>query len=352
MQQSTTRTLMAVALVAIWLNVWAYTPVAQESPTRPTRNRSDAIDERPAKFSELAQSQLASLSRLNYRFLSPPQPDACPPAGFNANAQNLLRNANFEEIGPRGRRASFSGRDGADDSRSAAADWTMHTSNDRANVTTELITSTRPGGGKSMLHVSAGSNEGGVYQAFAADNRGPTRVVASAWVFVRRGRVVIGTGNSGFITNSALSTTTGRWELLQACSNGDTTNNWFVVYSTAVEGSEFLIDLASVSKAGAANQCGGMLIESVVPNVTFPGGSIAINGRNFGNRQGTRIAAINKGRVDQLQVTRWTDTQILARSPLDLVGGTYRVLIYCDNTFRTSSNSLEVTVRDDIHRPR
>jgi hypothetical protein len=56
--------------------------------------------------------------------------------------------------------------------------------------------------------------------------------------------------------------------------------------------------------------------------------------------------------VDQLQVTRWTDTQILARSPLDLVGGTYRVLIYCDNTYRTSSNSLEVIVRDDIHRPR
>lgn len=343
---------MATAFVAICLNVWAYTPVAKESQTKPNKDRSAASDERPLYLSELAQKHSAGLFGLNVRGSSPAQKEACPPAGFDANAQNLLSNASFEGVGPRGRTVSFSGRPGADDARSAAADWTMHTSNDRANVTTELIRSTKPGGGKSMLHVSAGSNEGGVYQAFAADNRGPARVVASAWVFVRRGRVVIGTGNSGFITNSALSTTTGRWELLQACSDGETTNNWFVVYSTAVEGSEFFVDLASVSEVRPNNQCGGMQIERIVPNVTFPGGTIAINGRNFGRRQGTKIPAINRGRVDQLQVSRWTDTQILARSPLDLVGGTYRILIYCDNTYRTSSNSLGVIVRDDIHRPR
>lgn len=279
--------------------------------------------------------------------------ETCPPAAFNENAPNLLRNASFEKVGPRGRSASFSGRKGADDARSAAAGWTMHTSNDRAKVTTELIGSTRPGGEASMLHVNAGSNEGGVYQLFARDDRGPARVVASAWVFVTRGRVAIGTGNEGFITNSMLSSTTGKWELLSACSDGKTTNNWFIAYSTAIEGSDFYVDLGRVSEVRAIGErCGGMLIERVVPNVSFPGGVIAINGRNFGREQGAKIPAINRGHVDRLQVTRWTDTQISARVPLDLVGGTYRVLIYCDDTYRTSSNSLEVTIRDDIHRPR
>jgi len=204
-----------------------------------------------------------------------------------------------------------------------------------------------------MLHIIAGSNEGGVYQLFARDDHGPARVVASVWVFVNRGRAVLATGNEGVTPNYALSTTTGRWELLQACSDGNTTNNWFVVYSTAVEGSDFYVDEASVSKVKPiANQCGGMMIEQIVPNVTFPGGTIAINGHGFGRQQGTKLPAINHGHVNLLQVTRWTDTQILARVPLDLVGGTYRVMIYCDNNYRTYSNTLEVTVRDDIHRPR
>jgi hypothetical protein len=278
---------------------------------------------------------------------------ACPPADLDVNAKNLLSNASFEKAGPRGRSASFSGRPGAEDARSASAGWTMHTSNDRAKVMTELIRSQRPGGGASMLHVNAGSNEGGVYQLFAADDRGPARVVASAWVLVRRGRVAMGTGNEGYITNSVLSSTTGKWELLQACSDGKTTNNWFIVYSTDVAGSDFYVDLGRVSEVRPdGERCGGMLIERVVPNVSFPGGVIAINGRNFGRVQGTKIPAINRGHVDQLQVTRWTDTQISARVPLDLVGGTYRVLIYCDDTYRTGSNSLEVTIRDDFHRPR
>ncbi len=284
---------------------------------------------------------------------SPAPKGACPPANFDANAPNLLTNPGFETVGKRGRTASFSGRDGANDTRSAAANWTMHTSNDLATVTTELVKTNRVGGDAAMLHVIAGSNEGGVYQLFDRDDHGPMRVVASIWVYVRRGRVVLATGNEGRTPTYALSTTTGRWEQLHACSDGKETNNWFVIYSTDVDGSEFFVDSARVSAVRApGNQCGGMLIDNVVPNVTFPGGTIAINGSGFGNQQGTKIPAINRGNVVQLQVIRWTDTQILAKAPLDVVGGTYRVLIYCDNSYRTSSNSLEVTVRDDIHRPR
>jgi hypothetical protein len=232
----------------------------------------------------------------------------------------------------------------------------MHTSNDRAQVTTEVIKSNRLVGGASMLHITAGSNEGGVYQLFDRDDHGPTLVVASVWVYVKRGRVVLATGNEGVTPTYTLNGTFGTWEKLTACSDGNATNNWFVIYSTAVEGSDFYVDQAKVSRVKQApnpNRCGGMLIEKIVPNVTFPGGVIAINGRGFGNRQGTKLPAINRNNVlNLLQVTKWTDTQILAKSPVDLVGGTYVVLIYCDDTYRTSSNSLEVTVRDDLHRPR
>ena len=291
-------------------------------------------------------------STLASSMLIQPRP-ACPPANSDRDAVNLLRNPSFEEVGPRGHKANLFGRDEGVDTRSAAADWTMHTSNDRAQVITELVKSNRLGGGATMLHVIAGSNEGGVYQIFAQDNRGPKSVVASVWVFVKRGRAVLATGNQGITPNYALSSTTGQWELLQACSDGSTTHNWFVVYSTAIEGSEFYVDTATLTKAKLqSSDCGGMIIDNINPNVSFPEGVVAINGSGFGHRQGSRIPAINRGKVNQLQVTRWTDTQILARVPLDLIGGTYRVLIYCDDTYRIGSNSLDVTVRDDLHRPR
>lgn len=345
--------LRAIVLAGICMCVLASTPAADESRTKPNKDQSYSY-QRPLNLSAMDQTLRSDLVGLNLRVGLQQPKGGCPPAGFDPNAANLLQNASFEEAGPRGRSANIVGRDGALDTRSAAAEWTMHTVNNQANVTTELVKSNRLGGGASMLHVTAGSNEGGVYQLFARDNHGPRLVVASVWVFVKRGRVVLATGNQGVTPTYTLNGTFGRWELLQACSDGNTTNSWFVIYSTAVEGSEFYVDRASVSAVKpVANQCGGMLIEKIVPDVTFPGGVIALNGRHFGNRQGTKLPAINRAnRLNLLQVTKWTDTQILARSPLDLVGGRYRVLIYCDDSYRNSSNSLEATVRDDIHRPR
>ncbi len=351
MLKSKIRTFNASILTVICLSIVAF-PNVQNGGAMAKGDRSSAISY--GRLRHVAhRNRGLNVAKLGVNAAFPRPDNACPPPEFDANASNLLRNSSFEEAGPRGRSASFPGRDGAeDDARSAAAHWTMHTANP-ATVTTRLVKSQRLGTGALMLHISAGSNEGGVYQLFARDDHGPRRVVASVWVFVRRGRVVLATGNEGITPYSSFSTTTGQWEQLRLCSDGTTTNNWFVVYSTAVEGSDFYVDMARVSKVEpASNRCSDVLIENIVPPVTFPGGEIAINGRNFGHRQGTKIAAINRRRVDRLQVTRWTDTQILARSPLDLVGGTYRVLIYCDDTYRTSSNSLEVVVRDDLHRPR
>jgi hypothetical protein len=273
----------------------------------------------------------------------------CPPADFDPGAPNLLKNPSFETVGPRGKRTILSPNRGSNDTQSAASAWTVHTSNDGATVTTQLVRAARLGSGLSMLRISAGSNEGGVYQIIAPDGKGPSNVVARAWVFVRRGRVALGTGHEGFILNSVLSSTTGRWELLQACSDGKTNNNWFVVYSVDVAGSDFDVDLAGMFKAlPNGDQAGAMLIEHVRPNIAFPGATIEITGRNFGHEQGNRIAAINHNRVDRLIVDRWSDRRIVARVPLDLIPNVYRVLIYYDATYQTSSNSLEVTVRPRI----
>ena len=336
MLKLTSTKLKTFLLVIMCLSLVAHTPVAR------------------SKTTAIRDHGIAGSGRANNHLLSPMQKGGCPPANLDQNAPDLLRNSSFEVAGPRGVSANIFGRDGAVDTRSAAADWTMHTSNDRAPVRTELIKSNRLGSGASMLHITAGSNEGGVYQLFDRDNEGPTLVVASVWVFVKRGRVVLATGNQGVTPTYALSGTFNTWEKLTACSDGSTTNNWFVVYSTDVSGSDFYVDQAKVSRVKPVpNKCGGVMIERIVPNVTFPGGVIAINGRGFGNRQGTKVPAINRNNdLNLLQVTRWTDTQILARSPRDLVGGTYHVLIFCDDSHRTSSNALEVIVRDDIHRPR
>jgi hypothetical protein len=89
---------------------------------------------------------------------------------------------------------------------------------------------------------------------------------------------------------------------------------------------------------------GGMTIERVDPDLTSPGRVINIYGRNFGSFQGERIVSINHGRVNRMGVLDWSDDRIRARIPDRLAPGNYRLMIYYDDSFRTSSNSLEVIV--------
>jgi CARDB len=89
---------------------------------------------------------------------------------------------------------------------------------------------------------------------------------------------------------------------------------------------------------------GGVTIERINPDVTSPGRAINIYGRNFGSVRGEKIVGINRGRVNRMEVLDWSDDRIRARVPDRLASGNYRVLIYYDDSFRTSSNSLEVTI--------
>ena len=89
---------------------------------------------------------------------------------------------------------------------------------------------------------------------------------------------------------------------------------------------------------------GGMMIERIDPEVTSAGMAINIYGRNFGSVRGERIVSVNRGRANRMEVLDWSDGRIRARIPDRLAPGNYRVLIYYDDTFRTSSNSMEVTI--------
>lgn len=88
-----------------------------------------------------------------------------------------------------------------------------------------------------------------------------------------------------------------------------------------------------------------MLIERAWPEVAYPGQTILIHGSHFGPNPGSKITAINLGRVNQMRVIEWSDRLIRALIPSDLAPGNYRLLIYYDGSFRTSSNSLELTIR-------
>ena len=93
-----------------------------------------------------------------------------------------------------------------------------------------------------------GAEQSGIVQVFAPPNTGPNRVVVSVWVYVVRGSVATGVGNSGSTGTNIPNTKTGEWEQLIGVNEG-TPANQFALYSTAVGGSEFYADDAVVCPA-------------------------------------------------------------------------------------------------------
>lgn len=152
---------------------------------------------------------------------------------------NLLKNPSFETVGPNGAVTDWPVNPSTN---SAAADWTTHSSNNNAQLITKWEPSTKQPGGK-MIHVIAGGNEGGVIQMLP---QGLSKIVASVWVYVRKGYVIM-QANGGAADIYAKSTTTGRWELLQFKTDGSTPIDNFIVLNQDPQGGEFLADLASVT---------------------------------------------------------------------------------------------------------
>ena len=90
---------------------------------------------------------------------------------------------------------------------------------------------------------------------------------------------------------------------------------------------------------------GGMLIEKLVPAVAGPGSTIEIHGRDFGQIPGNKVVAINAhNRLNVMKIRSWSNSLVRAQIPRDLKGGGYVVLIYYDDSYRTSSNSKTIKV--------
>jgi hypothetical protein len=87
-----------------------------------------------------------------------------------------------------------------------------------------------------------------------------------------------------------------------------------------------------------------MLVERVSPRAVYPGDIIEIRGERFDSFQGNKIVAINQGRVNAVRVLFWSDNLIRVRIPNYLNSGSHRVLVYYDDSFRTSSNSVELDI--------
>lgn len=210
---------------------------AMSEPAQPAAKSASLTTIAPAIV--IARSSWTSLRQsLLRRFDS-------PALGFSLALATLLLAIGFNVVGPRGIFTADAGILPVPFPSSAARNWAVHNSNDGDFIVTRRVPSAGPMP-PFRLYVRTGGNEGGVFQIFAPDDAGPRRVLASAWVYVVSGRVVVGTGNRGSITNNSLSNDIPGWQLIQACSDGRTTNNWFIIYNTDADGGEFYVDAAGV----------------------------------------------------------------------------------------------------------
>jgi len=165
--------------------------------------------------------------------------------GTNADAgHNLLANAEFAQAGASGARTMLSGS--SVPGPAAAEHWTAYNNGD-ALTTTSLAPSTRRHGG-TMIHVVTRGGKpdsgSGIVQAFLPVSTGPGRAQASAWVFINKGTVFIGTGNGGKTGIDARSSRADAWLQLRA-RNGVAPANLFIIYGQS-PGADFFVDEADV----------------------------------------------------------------------------------------------------------
>lgn len=182
---------------------------------------------------------LTAVSACTGAFAAAPASIYCPPIGFVTG--NTALNASFEtaQAGvPVGDTTCWTPRAGS--TNSAAANWTMHSSNGGAKVCSSLVPSNAPGaGGGLMLKFKAGSNEGGVFQSIPTVP-GKTYMF-SAWVKVISGHVAMQSsgGNTGPVS---WSTKQGEWEQLRVCTDSSGATDTMVIYNQDANGGQFYVD--------------------------------------------------------------------------------------------------------------
>lgn len=108
-----------------------------------------------------------------------------------------------------------------------------------------------------------------------------------------------------------------------------------------------LLVLLGLAPLAAPASAAGMWIERVWPREVQPGRTLHIYGDHFGRSRGGRIPAMvwsGNGRMIRLRTSSWSRRHIVAELPDRLRRGGYRVLIYYDDSYATSSNVVRVQV--------
>jgi hypothetical protein len=163
------------------------------------------------------------------------------------SAQNLLTNPGFEKpaagVAP-GTLVAYT--DFCEAGSSAAAVWSVFVNSCGTDISTELVPSTAPEGGKYMIHVvTTGNANGIVYCCFANQ----TTTLSSIWVYVNSGCIGMGTGDGGDTANTdEMTCEPGAWIRFKA-PNGVSPANEFIVYSVITPGADFYVDNARVVAA-------------------------------------------------------------------------------------------------------
>jgi hypothetical protein len=171
--------------------------------------------------------------------------DGCPPTiCSNIAHPNLLQNPSFEIVGVNGPSTYWSGPMPFPFPESAAAGWGMHNDNFGCGIKTNLVPSTRPGGGMYMIAVKAGGVETGILQTLPSN---PNPIVASVWVYVKSGFVIMQT-SAGSLGPYAKSTKLNDWELLQLYNDGSTPVDYYSILNQSPGGGAFYADLACETK--------------------------------------------------------------------------------------------------------
>lgn len=139
---------------------------------------------------------------------------------------------------------------GPGEAPSAAEEWTIL--NAAGETTTRVELSTRRQHVHAM-HVAATKPGGGIKFKWPAAQY-TNRVEAAVWVFVKRGRISIGSGNGKPPMANAFSKSTGKWERLEAV-NVSCPAKMIVVQAASEEGAEFIVDHVRVRPTAGAPPC-------------------------------------------------------------------------------------------------
>jgi len=170
-----------------------------------------------------------------------------------AAAANVLSNPGFSTGGPP---STLTGS--AVPGGSASPPWTTW-NNSPATTTTEHLA--HFSGASGVIHVRTSGASNGLVQVWGAFNTGPSVVVHKARIFVRSGKVCMGTGNGGNTGCSASTSGTGRWETITG-RNTVCPANETIIYSEGGP-ADYYVDFASVevtSKRPCPQQGGGKVV--------------------------------------------------------------------------------------------